>query len=909
MTQTNWYTQNTFEVLTALESSIDGLSSTEAERRLKIYGTNELELFKRPSIMLRFLRQFHNILIYALLISAAVTAFLGYAVDTGVILGVVVLNAIFGFIQEGKAEKAIEAIREMLAPNANVIRDGVHSSVPAKFLVNGDIVSIKSGDKVPADLRLLNTKNLQIQEAILTGESNAAEKNTEITPIDAQLGDRFCMAYSGTIVTYGKGTGVVVATGSNTEIGNIGTLLKSVQIITTPLLQQMNVFGRWLTLAIAILAAFTFSIGVLVWNDPIEQMFMAAVGLAVAAIPEGLPPLLTIILAIGVTRMARRSAIIRRLPAVETMGAITTICTDKTGTLTRNEQTIKNIVTAKNCYGVEENGSVAFILNNTPVELHEHRDLTQAINTAILCNDAEFSKDHSGKWHIHGNPVDKALLDLGGKTKIDLHFLQQSYPRLDLIPYESEHKFMATLHHGHSSKPDQRIIYIKGAPERILEMCSLELSDDQSVPLNHDYWNENIKTLARQGYRVIAIAYKKVPPEKQSLLFEDVVKDLTLIAVFGLIDAPRVEAAEAVEQCHSAGIKVKMITGDHADTAATIASQVGIDNKYGVLTGSDIDKMDDVSLAQAVGDINVFARTSPHHKLRLVQALQTNSELVAMTGDGVNDAPALRKADIGVAMGKKGAEIAKESAAMVLADDNFATIVHAIEEGRIVYDNLRKVISHILPTNASEALTVVIAILFGFLLPITPVQILWVNMVTAVTLATALGFEPAEQDVMRRPPRKFKTPMLSPFLIWRILFVSLLLVTCVFGLFMLQRRVFGVDLETARTVAVNMLVFGESVYLLNCRKLYNSVLSINGFFGSKPVIVAVIVTLFLQLLFTYLPIMQHFFGTTAIGWQQWGYIIALSIVVFILVEMEKLFARRFILNARLKQMFSRNRSQ
>lgn len=899
MIQTNWHTQNTAEILASTASSLNGLLTIEAERRLKAYGTNELELSTRPSITLRFLRQFHNILVYALLISAVVTALLGHAVDTGVILGVVVLNAIFGFIQEGKAEKAIEAIGKMLAPNATVIRDSTHGIVPAKFLVYGDIVLIKSGDKLPADLRLLNTKNLQIQEAILTGESNAVEKNTESVPIDAQLGDRFNMAYSGTIVTYGKGMGVVVATGKGTEIGKIGTLLKSIQTVTTPLLQQMNVFGRWLTLAIVVLAAFTFLIGVLVWQDTAEQMFMAAVGLAVAAIPEGLPPILTIILAIGVTRMARRNAIIRRLPAVETMGAITTICTDKTGTLTRNEQTIKNIVTAKNCYDVDEDGVVAFMLDKIPITLNEHSDLALAINAAILCNDAEFSKDHSGKWHIYGNPVDKALLDLGGKAKIDLHFLQQSYPRSDLIPYESEHKFMATLHHDHNNRPAQGFIYIKGAPEHILEMCSLELSNNHNAPLNYDYWSENIKNLARQGYRVIAVASKKVPLEKQSLLFEDIKKDLTLIAVFGLIDAPRIEAAEAVEQCYNSGIKVKMITGDHADTAATIAAQVGIDSQHGVLTGNDIDQMDDLALAQAAEDINVFARTAPHHKLRLVEALQAKGELVAMTGDGVNDAPALRKADIGVAMGHKGAEIAKESAAMVLADDNFATIVHAIEEGRIVYDNLQKVILLILPTNAAEAFTVVMAIVFGFVLPITPVQILWVNMITAVTLGVSLGFEPAENDVMRRPPRKAKTPILSTFLIWRVVFITILLVACVFGLFILQRLA-GTDLQTARTVAVNMLVLGEAVYLLNCRKLHSSAWNIKTLFGSKPVMIAIMVTIIFQLAFTYLPIMQHFFGTTAIDITQWLHIVLLALGVFALVELEKVFIRRFILKMKIQ---------
>jgi calcium-translocating P-type ATPase len=880
MNKTNWHAQNINEVLATVESSSAGLSLAEAEHRLKIHGSNELAALKRTSFIMRFLRQFHNILIYVLLISAATTLLLGYFVDTSVILGVVILNAIFGFMQEGKAEKAIEAISKMLAPNAKVMRGNELQITPAKSLVAGDIVLVQSGDIIPADLRLIATKSLQIQESMLTGESDAVEKTNEIVKLDAPIGDRICMAYSGTTVTYGKGTGVVVATGANTEIGKIGTSLKKIKPLVTPLLHQIDVFGRWLTLAIIIFAAFTFLIGVLLWKNPLDQMFMAAVGLAVAAIPEGLPPILTIILAIGVTRMAKRNAIIRRLPAVETMGAVTTICTDKTGTLTRNEQNIKNIATAQDYYSVEEDGIV----------INDHSDLSLAINAAILCNDGEISKNSHGKLHIHGNPVDKACLLLGRKAKIDLQQLRQEFPRSDLIPYESEHKFMATLHHTHY---EQAFIYIKGAPEQILARCSWEKIGSDKRAINSNYWHEKINALAHKGYRVIAIAYQETNPEKRTLLFEDVTKDLTLIAVFGLIDAPRLEAKQSVEQCYTAGIKVKMITGDHAVTAATIAAEVGIKSDSGVLTGSDIDKMTDDEIAKIVSDVNVYARTSPHHKLRLVQALQTNGELVAMTGDGVNDAPALRKANIGVAMGGRGAEIAKESAAMVIADDNFATIVHAIEEGRIIFDNLKKVILLILPTNAAEALTVLVAVIFGAILPITPVQILWVNMLTAVTLGLALGFEPAEQDVMSRPPRKSKASILSPFLVWRIIFVSILLVTCVFGIFTWQRLI-GVELHTARTVAVNMLVLGEAIYLLNCRKLYNPVWGIKTLFGSKPVLIAIATTLFFQLLFTYLPIMQHFFGTAAISLLQWIYILVLSLAVFTLVELEKLFVRRFV---------------
>ena len=862
MLTSNWHTQDVPQVLTCLNSNRAGLSATEAELRLTTNGLNEMESFQRPSSLRRFLRQFHNILIYVLIISAIIAAFLAHLVDAGVIIGVVVINAIFGFIQEGKAEEAINAIKNILAPNATVIRNETHLEIPAKFLVIGDIVLIKSGDKIPADLRLIETKNLQIQEAILTGESNVVEKSIDTVALDAKLGDRLNMAYSGTMVMNGRGIGIVTATAADTEIGKISALLKNTPNTTTPLLQQINIFGRWITLAIMILAIITFVIGIWYWDNQIEQMFIAAVGLTVAAIPEGLPATITIILAIGVARMAKNNAIIRQLPAVETMGAVTTICTDKTGTLTRNEQEVEHIITATAAYNIEDTD----ILSTS----HQHEDLLLAIQAAILCNDAV---------NIYGNPVDKALLCLGNMAKIDIAFLQNSYPRLDLIPYESEHKFMATLHHDHGKHECHEVVYVKGAPEKILSMCSPED--------NNQYWHQQITALAKQGYRIIAIAMKKFTAEKITLAFDDITHDLKLLAIFGLIDAPRPEVAASIEQCHKAGIKVKMITGDHADTALTIASQVGINTNSGALTGNDIDQLDDTQLAESIKKINVFARTSPQHKFRLVEALQANNELVAMTGDGVNDAPALRKADIGVAMGKKGAEIAKESADMVLADDNFVTITHAIQEGRVVYDNLIKLILLVLPTNIAEALMIVVAILFNVDLPITPVQILWINMVTSVTLGIALGFEAAETDIMNRPPRKINQSLLSPLITWRIIFISAILIGCVFGLFDALRFMSKIDIDTARTVAVNMIVFGEIVYLINCRKIYHSTCKMRAWFENKIALMAIIATIMLQLLLTYMPIMQHFFGTKAINWQHWIFIIAIAMGLFVLVELEK----------------------
>ena len=867
MTETTktWHAYEVEHVFKELNSDSKGLASKDAKKRRNIYGLNKLAPPKQRSLLLRFLAQFHNILIYILLISAIVTLLLGHGVDAGVILGVVILNAIVGSIQEGKAEKALDAIRDMLSPKATVLRNGSRHTIPAELLVPGDVVLLQAGDKVPADLRLFELKSLQLQEAILTGESNPVDKTTDTVPANATIGDHTSMAYSSTVVTYGTGKGVVVGTGQQTEIGRISSMLAEVKVLTTPLLRQMNVFGRWLTLAIIVMALLAFGIGTLVWGDSADSMFMAAVGIAVAAIPEGLPAIITITLAIGVTKMAKLKAIIRRLPAVETMGAVATICTDKTGTLTHNELSVQDIIMA------------------------EHPNLNQAIVAGILCNDAALNKEN-GQWELSGNPTDGALLALGLKAKIDFVAAEQNYPRTDLIPFDSEHKFMATLQHNHDGNG---YIYVKGAPEKILSMCTKQRSHNQDEALDHDYWRHHIEELAYQGKRVVAIAMKLTDAEHRALTFADVAEGLTLLAVFGIIDPPREEAIKAVAECQKAGIRVKMITGDHAVTARTIAEQVGINGSHGVLIGMDLDELSDEELEKQVQNIDIYARTSPEHKLRLVRALQANHVIVAMTGDGVNDAPALRQAEIGVAMGLKGTEATKEAADMVLADDNFVSIKHAVAEGRTVYDNIKKAILYILPTNGGEALSVMLAILLGHKLPITAVQILWVNMITAVTLALSLGFEPAEANVMRRKPRDPHEPILSRFLCWRIIFVSILLVACVFGLFVYEHHILGGDLLVSRTVVVNMLVVGEIVYLFNCRKITASAFNLQNFFGSKAVLIAIASVIFFQMLFTYLPIMQHFFGTQAIGAMQWLEITILGIIIFLLVEAEKALMRRF----------------
>ena len=877
-------------VLDELEARATGLEVDEAAHRLAVHGPNRLPEPPGRSALRRFLVQFHDVLIYILLGAGVITVALGHWVDSAVIFGVVVINAFIGFIQEGKAEKAMDAIRHMLSPKAAVLRGGHYRELPAEELVPGDIVLLQAGDRVPADLRLLRSKELRVDEATLTGESVPVEKSTAAVAVDAETGDRTAMAFSGTLVSYGQGTGVVVATGGDTEIGRISALLSGVQPISTPLLRQMARFGRALTVAILVLAVLTFAVGVLLRGAPMEEMFLAAVALAVAAVPEGLPAVITITLAIGMQRMAGRNVIIRRLPAVETLGSVTVICSDKTGTLTRNEMTVRQIATGSELLGVSGAGYAphgAFMLNDRVLEPGERPDLVELLRAATLCNDAAL-EERDDAWVAYGDPMEAALLTAGRKAGLERDFESEARPRIDSIPFDSRHRFMATLHHDHAG---HAFIYVKGAPEQVLAMCSRQREAGEDTALDPDRWHTRADALAADGQRVLAVAFMTADPGQHELRFEDVQSGLTLLGLTGFIDPPREEAIHAVAQCRSAGIRVKMITGDHAVTARAIGGQLAIGDGDRVLTGRQLEAMDDDALRGAVRDTDVFARASPEHKLRLVTALQANGEVAAMTGDGVNDSPALKRADVGVAMGMKGTEAAKEAAEMVLTDDNFASIVAGIEEGRTVYDNIKKSILFILPTNAAEAAVVVAAIALGYLLPITPVQILWVNMITAVTLALALAFEPAEADIMRRPPRAAHEPLLSGFLVWRIALVSLALTAAVSGLF-LWTRMTGGSLEAARTVAVNTLVAGEVVYLLSTRFIAASSLRLRALTGNPYVPITIGLVIAFQLLFTYAPPMQYLFHTAPIEAQDWAHIVASAVVVLLIVEGEKLLLRR-----------------
>jgi magnesium-transporting ATPase (P-type) len=886
-----WHALAGEEVLARLATGANGLGETEARARLARYGSNRLPAAKPRSALLRLLAQLDNVLIYVLLGSAVVTALLGHGVDTAVILGVVVLNAVIGFIQEGRAESALEAIRGMLTPKASVTRDGRRLTLDAEALVPGDLVLLEAGDRVPADLRLIRARNLRVDEAVLTGESVAVEKSTGPVAADAALGDRSSMALSGTLVAAGQGAGVVVATGTGTELGRISTLLGTVETLTTPLVRQMNVFGRRLTTVILAAVAAIFAFAVLARGYPPAEAFLAVVGIAVAAIPEGLPAVLTITLAIGVRRMAGRNAIVRRLPAVETLGSVSVICSDKTGTLTRNEMTVRTVVAAGAIFevagvGYEPNG--AFRLDGKEIDPPDHPALLGLTRAALLCNDAALRRTEDTGWVVDGDPMEGALVSLAIKAGHEPLLLAKQLPRTDAIPFDAEHRFMATLHHDHEG--GNAFACVKGAPERVIAMCDRQLGPAGEEHLDTRFWLERIEALGAEGQRVLAIATGPMPPGTRELAFADVEGGLVLQGLLGLIDPPREEAIAAVRACAAAGIQVKMITGDHAATARAIAGQLGLAPRPTIVTGAELDRLDDTALRSVARDTVVFARTSPEHKLRLVQALQAEGAVVAMTGDGVNDAPALKRADIGIAMGRKGTEAAKEAAEMVLADDNFASIVAAVKEGRTVYDNLKKVVAWSLPTNIGEAFAIIAAILLGLTLPITPVQILWINMVTAVALGLTLAFEPTEPDAMRRPPRAPREPLLSGFLLWRIVLVSVLFVIGAFGMFAWAMRR-GLPLEEARTIAVNTIVVLEIAYLFSVRYLRLASLTWEGVLGTPAVLIGVTTITALQFAFTYAPFMQLLFDTRPVSFRDGLAIVGVGILLLATLEIEKLIRR------------------
>ena len=895
LTDKKWHSLSEAELEALLETSPErGLDNSSISRRQEQFGPNRITRQKGKSPLLLFLLQFHQPLVYILLAAAVTTSFLKEWVDAGVIFGVVLVNAIIGFIQEAKAVKAIEALSGSLTSSATVMRDGERRQIPAEELVPGDLVLLQSGDKVPADLRLLSVRELQIDESALTGESVPVHKQSAPLAPETLLADRTNMAYSSALVTHGIASGVVVATGDQTEIGRINKLIASADILSTPLTIKIAHFSGILLYAILGLSLVTFVVGVMRGASWID-MFMAVVALAVGAIPEGLPAAVTITLAIGVSKMARRNAIIRKLPAVETLGSTTVICSDKTGTLTQNQMTVQEIHAGGDLILVSGGGyspEGTFTAGGQMIAADDHPALRECLLAGLLCNDAVLV--NSGReWGIEGDPTEACLLVSAQKAGLDRHKLTTLFPRIDAIPFESEYQYMATLHE-HTGK---QIVYLKGALESLLPRCSRALSArGEEVPFDDQQCHRRAEEMARKGLRVLAFARRERSGGNGPLQHEHVDAGLTFLGLQGMIDPPRDEAMTAIKVCQLAGIKVKMITGDHVVTAAAIAGQIGLYRESGnaarppALNGRELENLSDSELVEAAESTLVFARVAPEQKLRLVEALQARGHIVAMTGDGVNDAPALRQADIGVAMGITGTEVAKEAADMVLTDDNFSSIEAAVEEGRGVYDNLVKFITWTLPTNLGEGLVILAAVFAGVQLPILPVQILWINMTTAVLLGLMLAFEPKEPGIMGRQPIDPKKPLLTGELGTRIGIVGVLLLAASFGLFEWQLGL-GRSVETARTCAVNAFVFGELFYLFNCRSLRHSLVKI-GLFTNRWLLWGVALMILLQLLFTYLPVMNRAFGSRPIGLAEWVAILGASLITYIVIEVEKWIRRR-----------------
>lgn len=882
-----WHHMSASRAVAALRSDAEkGLDSFEVKRRFQEFGPNALAPRRGRSALERLLSQFHQPLIYILIAAGVVTAALGEPVDSSVILGVVLLNAVVGYVQEAKAAGALEALARSMVTEATVVRAGTAQRIPAAELVPGDLVVLRSGDKVPADMRLVSVKDLQVDESALTGESVPVQKDSRPLAQVTVLADRRNMAYASTLVTYGQATGVVAATGERTEIGRISGMVSGAHDLATPLTRKIEAFSRFLLWAILALAALTFAAGVM-RGESAAEMFMASVALAVGAIPEGLPAAVTVILAIGVSRMAARGAIIRKLPAVETLGGATVICSDKTGTLTQNQMTVAEVFAAGRAHAVSgagygREGSVEGLERGGAA-------LAETLAAGVLCNDTRI-ESRDGAHAVVGDPTEAALLVAAAKAGLESETLAARLPRLDTLPFESQHQYMATLHARERGGP---AVYFKGSVESALERCHAALGPDgEAAPIDREAVRVAAEDMAARGLRVLAMARGSLPDGARSLGHADVASGLEFLGLQGMIDPPRPEAVAAVAAFHRAGVGVKMITGDHAMTAAAIGARLGLGGgscpdaaTCAALDGARLAAMSDAELVEAARATDVFARVAPEQKLRLVMALQGRGEVVAMTGDGVNDAPALKQADIGVAMGLGGTEAAKEASDMVLTDDNFATIEAAVEEGRGVYDNLLKFIVWTLPTNLGEGLVILVAVFLGLALPILPVQILWINMTTAVFLGLTLAFEPKEPGLMERPPRRTDSRILDSYLVWRIVLVGSILLLAAFGLYKWELVSSG-DQDKARTLAVNVFVIVEAFYLFNSRSFTRSPFEL-GFAGNRWALAGFGLMMALQACFTYVPAMNVMFRSAPLGLTHWAVAVAVGVAAYAVVELEK----------------------
>lgn len=869
----------------------NGLTSTEAADRLRRFGENRVQARGGTSAWVRLGRQFTAPLVLVLIAAAMVTGFLGEWVDASVIFIVVVVNAIVGFLQESKAENALEALMKMVVAEAVVRRDGKKIRVNSVELVPGDIVMLAGGDRVPADIRLLETKSLQIDESSLTGESVPASKRPDPLHADTVLADRVNMAYAGSLVTAGSGTGVVWATGDRTETGRVAFLIAEAVDLTTPLTRKIARFSGVLLWVILALAAALFAYGVFVRGGSMIEMLMASVALAVGVIPEGLPAAITIVLAIGVSRMAKRRAIIRKLPAVETLGCTTVICSDKTGTLTQNKMTVQRIHAGGETFevsgtGYEPCGSIHQGKNE--VDAATKPALHECLHAGMLCNDSAII-EKEGVWSIAGDPTEGALLVAAEKAGLRHAAIHAGSPRLDMIPFESDHMFRATLH-DHAAG---RRIYKAGALERLLDRCTHMLdARGEIVPIDADTIRDTAQSFAAEGMRVIAFCRRDGSHVSGDFEHHHVSEGLTFLGMQGMIDPPREEAIAAVAKCQQAGIRVKMITGDHAVTAQAIAKQIGITGADTVpaISGRELSQISDADLPEIADRTAVFARVAPEQKLRLVRALQSRGHILAMTGDGVNDGPALKQADIGIAMGITGTDVAKGAASMVLTDDNFATIAAAVEEGRGVYDNLIKFLVWTLPVSVGFALILLTSVVFGLTLPTLPVHLLWVNLTTAILLGLMLVFEPPEADIMRRPPRDQNTPIFDFAMFMRTVLVSLIMLAGSYWVFFYEQNA-GSTIAVCRTAVVNTVVAVASAYLINCRSLKRSIFSI-GWFSNPRLWLGIGLTAVCQLVFTYAPVMNRFVHTAPIDASAWLRILGVALVALIIVEVEKKIRRR-----------------
>lgn len=899
----SWHALASAEALRLVEGDPHrGLSDAAAAERLARFGRNVISARPGRAWWVRLLLQFHAPLVYILLAAGAVTLWLGEFVDSAVIFGVVLVNAAIGFVQETKAVKAIDALSKSMRIEATVRREGHRKRIDAAELVIGDIVLLEAGDKIPADLRLLDhsVRDLRVDESMLTGESKAVSKHFEALPEPTVLADRRNMAYAGSLVTRGTAEGVVVAVADATEVGRISEMIAEAEELATPLTRKIAQFSRLLLWVILGVAALTFVIG-MARGNPAVEMFKAAVALAVGAIPEGLPAAVTIMLAVGVSRMASRRAIIRKLPAVEALGSTTVICSDKTGTLTQNQMTVTaawagGIVHRVEGAGYDPSGSIAADEGGGRIDAAGSPALTELLTCGALCNDAALV-EREGRWEAHGDPTEAALLVAARKlpgADLSADALGERLPRIDAIPFESERQYMATLHERIEGSARAEVIYVKGSVERVLEMCA-QMMDSRggTVPLDAEAVRSSSAELAGRGLRVLAFARGEPPPGTRDLTHAMVESGLVLLGLQGMLDPPRPEAIEAVRACLGAGVRVKMITGDHALTASTIARMIGIGAGSGqgstALTGAAMAEIPDGELPARAEETDVFARMTPEQKLRLVRALQSRGHIVAMTGDGVNDAPALRQADIGVAMGIAGTEVAKDAADMVLADDNFASIEAAVEEGRCVFSNLTKFIVWTLPTNGGEAATILIAVLLGWPLPILPVHALYINMACAVLLGMPLIFEAKDPDIMARPPRDPARPLMTFELLMRTGLVSILLSAGAIALFHWELGR-GASEASARTAAVSVIVIGEVFYLFSSRALMRPAWSV-PLLSNIWLWAGIAAMLIVQFAFAHWPIINRLFHSAPLDAAAWGRVFLAGAAVLVIVEIEKAIRR------------------